>query len=150
MQMSDEVLLPGDRAIIWQMLNNPDILRQCIPGCESLEKVSDTELAATAKIKIGPVSARFHGRVTLQDLDPPNGYRIVGAGEGGIAGFAKGTAIVTLHETSGGTLMKYEVDAQIGGKMAQLGARLIDGVAKKLADQFFARFEELAVTQATA
>ncbi|KAB2883888.1 MAG: carbon monoxide dehydrogenase subunit G [Pseudorhodoplanes sp.] len=140
MTMSGEVQLPASREVVWTMLNDPEVLKASIPGCETLEKVSDTEFAAVAVNKIGPVKARFKGKVTLSDLDPPNSYRIFGQGDGGVAGFAKGGAAVTLAEKDGGTLLTYNVEAQIGGKLAQLGQRLINGVAKKLADQFFEKF----------
>lgn len=145
MNMSGEVQLAASRETVWAKLNDADTLKACIPGCEELEKVSDTEFRAVAKTKIGPVSARFKGRVTLSDLDPPSGYRISGEGEGGVAGFAKGGAVVRLTEAEGGTKLSYEVEAQIGGKLAQLGQRLVNGSAKKLADDFFAKFAE-AVT----
>jgi carbon monoxide dehydrogenase subunit G len=139
--MRGEVVLPADRATVWAALNDAETLKASIPGCESLDKLSDTELQAVAKIRIGPVSARFKGRVNLSDLDPPNSYRISGQGDGGIAGFAKGGANVKLSDADGGgTKLSYDVDAQIGGKIAQLGGRLIDSTAKKLADEFFANF----------
>ena len=139
--MSGERILPADRATVWARLNDPETLKASIPGCESLEKLSDTELQAVAKVKIGPVSARFKGKVNLTDIDAPNSYRISGQGEGGIAGFAKGGANVRLSDAEGGaTRLSYEVDAQVGGKIAQLGSRLIDSTAKKLADQFFTNF----------
>ena len=109
-------------------------------GCETLERLSLTEFTAVATNKIGPVKARFKGKVHLTDLDPPNGYKISGEGDGGIAGFAKGAAVVVLTPKDGGTLLTYNVEAQIGGKLAQLGQRLINGVAKKLADDFFVKF----------
>jgi uncharacterized protein len=140
--MTGEVDLPAPQQVVWEKLNDPEVLKACIPGCESLEKVSDNELEAVAKIKIGPVSARFKGKVELSDLNPPHGYTISGEGQGGIAGFAKGAAKVGLSPIEGGTRMTYEVEAQVGGKIAQLGARLIDGVAKRMADQFFASFAE--------
>ncbi|HZT49755.1 MAG TPA: carbon monoxide dehydrogenase subunit G [Hyphomicrobiaceae bacterium] len=139
--MSGERILPADRATVWARLNDPETLKVSIPGCESLEKLSDTELQAVAKVKIGPVSARFKGKVNLTDIDAPNSYRISGQGEGGIAGFAKGGANVRLSDAEGGaTRLSYEVDAQVGGKIAQLGSRLIDSTAKKLAEQFFTNF----------
>jgi carbon monoxide dehydrogenase subunit G len=139
--MSGEVVLPADKATVWARLNDAETLRASIPGCESLEKLSDTELQAVAKVKVGPVSARFKGKVNLSDLDPPNSYRISGQGDGGIAGFAKGGANVKLaDEAGGGTRLAYDVDAQVGGRIAQLGGRLIDSTAKKLADEFFANF----------
>jgi carbon monoxide dehydrogenase subunit G len=140
MTMTGEVTLPADRSRVWTMLNDPAVLKSCIPGCQSLEKTSDTSFAAVAKIKIGPVGATFKGKVQLSDIAPSEGYTISGEGEGGIAGFAKGGAKVALTDAEGGTMLKYDVEAHVGGKMAQLGSRLIDGVAKKMADQFFASF----------
>jgi len=146
MTMTGEAVLPADRNRVWGMLNDPPVLKSCIPGCQSLTKTSDTSFAAVVKVKIGPVSATFKGAVQLTDLDPPNGYTIAGEGEGGVAGFAKGGAKVRLLAAGGettapdSTLLKYDVEANVGGKIAQLGSRLIDGVAKKLADQFFAAF----------
>jgi hypothetical protein len=140
MVMTGEVQLPASRDVVWAKLNDPDILKACIPGCEELNKASDTEFQAIAVVKIGPVKARFKGKVHLTDLDPPNGYRISGEGDGGVAGFAKGGATVTLAEKDGGTLLSYNVEAQIGGKLAQLGQRLVNGVAKKIADDFFKNF----------
>jgi hypothetical protein len=141
--MKGEVVLPADRATVWARLNDAETLKASIPGCESLDKLSDTEMQAVAKIRIGPVSTRFKGKVNLSDLDPPNSYRISGQGDGGIAGFAKGGANVRLSDADGGgTKLSYDVDAQIGGKIAQLGGRLIDSTAKKLADEFFANFAE--------
>jgi len=140
MTMTGEVQLPASRATVWAKLNDPEVLKTCIPGCEQLDMTSETEFAAIATIKVGPVKARWKGKVRLSDLDPPNSYRISGEGEGGVAGFAKGGATVGLTEKDGGTLLKYDVEAQIGGKLAQLGQRLINGSAKKLADEFFANF----------
>jgi len=140
MTMNGEVQLAASREAVWAKLNDPDVLKACIPGCEELEKTEDHGFRAVAKMKVGPVSARFKGRVTLSDLDPPNGYKISGEGEGGVAGFAKGGATVALAEKDGGTLLTYDVEAQIGGKLAQLGQRLINGTAKKLADEFFTNF----------
>jgi uncharacterized protein len=140
MTMSGEVALPAPREIVWAKLNDPEILKICIPGCEQLDKINDTEFQAVAVNKIGPVKAKFKGKVTLSDLDPPNGYKISGQGDGGVAGFAKGGAVVTLAPKDGGTLLSYNVEAQIGGKLAQLGQRLINGTAKKLADDFFKKF----------
>ena len=149
MTMTGEVTLPADRSKVWAMLNDAAVLKACIPGCQSLEKTSDTSFAAVAKIKIGPVGASFKGAVQLSDVDPLNGYTISGEGEGGIAGFAKGGAKVHLSDApdaAGSTLLKYDVQANVGGKIAQLGSRLIDGVAKKMADQFFASFATAART----
>jgi carbon monoxide dehydrogenase subunit G len=141
MVMDGEVQLPAPRELVWAKLNDPEVLKACIPGCESLEKLSDTELQAVAVVKIGPVKAKFKGKVRLSDLDPPNGYRISGEGDGGVAGFAKGGATVALTpKDGGGTQLSYHVDAQIGGKLAQLGQRLVNGAAKKMADQFFKNF----------
>jgi uncharacterized protein len=140
MTMTGEVELPAPQETVWQKLNDPEVLKACIPGCESLEKLSDNEFQAVATNKIGPVKARFKGKVRLTDLDPPNGYKISGEGDGGVAGFAKGGATVTLKPKDGGTLLSYNVEAQIGGKLAQIGQRLVNGAARKLADQFFAKF----------
>jgi carbon monoxide dehydrogenase subunit G len=140
MTMNGEIQLAAPREAVWEKLNDPAVLKACIPGCEELERTDDQGFRAVAKMKVGPVSARFRGKVTLSDLDPPNGYKISGEGEGGVAGFAKGGAKVDLVDREGGTLLSYQVDAQIGGKLAQLGQRLINGSAKKLADEFFANF----------
>jgi len=140
MTMSGEVQLPATREAVWTKLNDPVVLKSCVPGCEQLDKVSETEFQAVASIKVGPVKARWKGKVRLSDLDPPNGYKISGEGEGGVAGFAKGGATVALADKDGGTLLTYNVEAQIGGKLAQLGQRLINGAAKKTADDFFANF----------
>lgn len=140
--MNGSVELAASRTTVWAELNDPDRLKMCIPGCEELEKISNNEFRATAKMRVGPVSARFKGRVMLSDFDAPNSYKISGEGEGGIAGFAKGNAIVRLEENEVGTLLIYNVDVQIGGKLAQLGQRLISGTAKKLTDEFFAKFAE--------
>jgi uncharacterized protein len=140
MTMNGECELPVPPQAVWEKLNDPATLKACIPGCEQLDKTSDTEFQAVATVKIGPVKARFKGKVALSDLDPPNGYKISGQGDGGVAGFAKGGATVKLTPKNGGTLLSYNVDAQIGGKLAQLGQRLVNGAAKKVADDFFANF----------
>jgi carbon monoxide dehydrogenase subunit G len=151
MTMKGEVALPADRQTVWEKLNDPEVLKACIPGCQTLDKTGDNGFSAVVKLKVGPVSATFKGNVELLDLDPPNGYRIAGSGEGGIAGFAKGGAKVTLTDAEGGgTLLSYDVEANVGGKIAQLGARLIDGVAKKNADQFFATFAQVVGGNAPA
>jgi len=150
MTMTGEVTLQADREQIWNALNDPEVLKSCIPGCDSLEKLSDTEFRATAKVTVGPVKATFKGGVTLSDLDPPNGYRISGEGQGGVAGFAKGGARVRLEEIDGGTRLTYDVEAQVGGKLAQLGGRLINGVARKYADEFFANFSKRLAPAETA
>lgn len=142
MTMNGTIDLPASRAVVWDKLNDPEVLKACIPGCQSLERDGENGFAAVAKLKIGPVSATFKGKVQLSDIDPPNGYRISGEGEGGVAGFAKGGASVTLEDIPEGTRLTYDVEANIGGKLAQLGARLINGVAKKLADQFFEKFAD--------
>ena len=140
MDMTGEVRLPAPREMVWRALNDPEILKQSIPGCEEIQKLSDTEMTARVAAKVGPVSARFSGKVTLSDLDPPNGYTISGEGQGGVAGFAKGGAQVSLKDDSGGTMLSYKVNAQVGGKLAQIGSRLIDATARKMADEFFTRF----------
>jgi carbon monoxide dehydrogenase subunit G len=140
MNMIGEVQLPASRETVWAMLNEPAVLKSCIPGCESLDKDSDNEFRAVATIKIGPVKARWKGKVRFSNLDPPNSYCISGEGDGGVAGFAKGGAKVSLANKDGGTLLSYNVEAQIGGKLAQLGQRLINSVAKKTADDFFGNF----------
>ena len=141
MQMNDSQRIPAPKQAVWAALNDPEILKQCIPGCQSLEMSSPTEMTATVVFKVGPVKATFGGKVTLSDLDPPNSYRISGEGSGGVAGFAKGGAAVCLEaEGPDVTVLHYEVNAQIGGKLAQLGQRLINGAAKKLADEFFTNF----------
>jgi hypothetical protein len=140
MDMTGEYRLAAPRARVWEALNDPDVLRQSIPGCEEVVKVSDTELAAKVVAKVGPVSARFAGKVTLSELDPPNGYKISGEGSGGAVGFAKGGATVHLVDDGAGTLLTYNVEAQVGGKLAQIGSRLIDATARKMAGDFFSRF----------
>ena len=140
MDMTGERRIAAPRQTVWQALNDPEVLKASIPGCESLEKLSDTEMKATAGVRIGPISARFTGNVHLTDIDQPNGYAIGGEGQGGVAGFAKGGAKVRLEDDGSGTLLRYEVHAQVGGKIAQLGARLIDASAKQMADAFFDRF----------
>jgi len=140
MTMNGEAILPASQADVWLKLNDPETLKACIPGCQSLETDGDHGFVAVARVKLGPVSATFKGKVTLSDIDPPNGYKISGEGEGGVAGFAKGGATVHLETVPEGTKLTYDVEAQIGGKLAQLGGRLINGVAKKMADEFFANF----------
>ena len=140
MDMTGEFLIPAPRRTVWDALNDPEILKQSIPGCEEIEKLSDTELAAKVTAKVGPVKARFGGKVTLSDLDPPNGYKITGEGSGGAAGFAKGGATVRLADDGDGTKLSYVVEAHVGGKLAQIGSRLIDATARKMAEEFFSRF----------
>ncbi len=143
MEMSGSQLIPADRETVWKALNDAEVLKACIPGCKELEMHSDTEMSATVVAKIGPVKATFKGNVKLQNLNPPESYTIAGEGKGGIAGFAKGGANVQLSEVDGGTQLDYQVDAKVGGKIAQLGSRLIDSAAKKLAGQFFTNFSDL-------
>jgi carbon monoxide dehydrogenase subunit G len=143
MEIKGEYRIAAPREKVFAALNDQAVLQACIPGCESLEKLSDTEMTAKVRLRIGPVSATFNGKVMLSDIDPPNGYRIAGEGQGGVAGFAKGGAVVKLADDSGATVLTYDVDAQVGGKIAQVGARLITGTAKKLADQFFGKFAEM-------
>jgi hypothetical protein len=140
MDMTGEFLIPAPRRKVWDALNDPEILKQSIPGCEEIDKLSATELAAKVTAKVGPVKARFGGKVTLSDLDPPNGYKITGEGSGGAAGFAKGGATVRLADDGDGTKLSYVVEAHVGGKLAQIGSRLIDATARKMAEEFFSRF----------
>jgi carbon monoxide dehydrogenase subunit G len=142
MEMTGEVVIPAPRQQVWEGLNDTEILRQAIPGCDKIERTAENEFTATVTAKVGPVKASFQGKVTLSDIDPPNGYRISGEGKGGV-GFAKGGATVKLTDEAGGTRLAYNVDAQVGGKLAQLGSRLIDGTAKSLANDFFGRFAAL-------
>lgn len=140
MKMANEITLPAERERVWLALNDPEVLRICIPGCESLEKLDDGGFRATAKVKVGPIAVSFKGRVVLSDLNPPESYRITGSGDGGVAGAARGGADVRLNIVAAGTVLTYAVDVQISGKLAQLGSRLIDGVAARLANQFFDEF----------
>ncbi len=142
MDMTGERRIPAPRSVVWDALNDTDVLKASIPGCESLEKTGDNEMKATASVKVGPISAKFNGKVQLSDIDPPNGYRISGEGQGGVAGFAKGGASVALTEDGSETVLAYTVNAQVGGKLAQLGGRLIDATAKQMADAFFDRFSK--------
>ena len=144
MNLSGNRMISADRATVWSALNDAEVLKACIPGCQELEKTSETSFEATVKQKVGPVSATFRGAVELSDINAPESYRISGSGKGGAAGHASGGADVRLVETSdGGTELIYEVDAKVGGKIAQLGSRLIDGFAKKMADQFFETFQKV-------
>jgi carbon monoxide dehydrogenase subunit G len=140
MEMHGELRIPAPRAEVWEKLNDPETLKSCIPGCETVEKTSDTEFAAKVVARVGPVKATFSGKVTLTDLDPPAGYTITGEGTGGVAGFANGSAKVALDDVGAETVMRYGVQAQVGGKLAQIGSRLIDSTARKYADEFFSRF----------
>jgi carbon monoxide dehydrogenase subunit G len=143
MDMTGEYRIAAPREKVWAALNDPEILKTCIPGCEELNKDSETELSAKVSTKVGPVSAKFTGKVTLSDINPPAGYKITGEGQGGVAGFAKGGAEVNLEEDGNGTILTYKATAQVGGKLAQIGSRLIDSTAKKMAGQFFGKFAEV-------
>lgn len=142
MEMKGEQLIPLQQDATWDALNNPDILKDCIPGCESIERIAQDEYNMVMSAKVGPVNAKFKGRMKVQDADPPNRYTLVFEGQGGVAGFAKGQATVTLSPQDGGTKLDYTAKATIGGKLAQVGARLIDGVARKIAGQFFEQFNK--------
>jgi uncharacterized protein len=147
MDMTGEYRISAPREKVWAALNDPEILKICIPGCEELNKDSETELSAKVSTKVGPVSAKFTGKVTLSDINPPAGYKITGEGQGGVAGFAKGGAEVNLEEDGNETILTYKATAQVGGKLAQIGSRLIDSTAKKMAGQFFGKFaEEVSVS----
>ena len=150
MDLTGSQRIEAPREEVWRALNDPDVLRRCIPGCQELVQASPTEFTARVVLKIGPVKANFAGAVTLSELDPPKGCRIAGEGQGGVAGFAKGGARVWLVEEEGATLLNYEAQANVGGKIAQLGARLIDSTSKKLAAEFFAAFGRIVAPQAEA
>jgi len=139
-ELKDEQKINAPRDVVYAALNDPDVLKQCIPGCETLEKTSDTDMTATVTLKVGPVKAKFKGAVELSNLNPPSSYTITGEGKGGPAGFAKGSADVNLIGDGTGTILQYDVHADVGGKLAQLGGRLIDSTSKKLAGQFFEKF----------
>jgi carbon monoxide dehydrogenase subunit G len=142
MDMKGSRLVPADVDTTWQALNDPEVLHACIPGCESIDRVSDTEYRVTMTARVGPVSAKFNGRLLLADIAAPRSYTLKFEGQGGAAGFANGTAKVELSPADGGTRIDYAVNAQVGGKLAQIGSRLIDGAAAKVADEFFARLVE--------
>ena len=150
MDMTGERRIPAPRQTVWEALNNTEVLKASIPGCESLEKTGDDQMKATAAVKVGPISARFNGKVQLTDINPPTSYRISGEGQGGVAGFAKGGANVSLADDGADTLLSYQVNAQVGGKLAQLGGRLIDATAKQMADAFFDRFSKQVQAMAPA
>jgi len=143
MEIVGEYNLSADRATVWRALNDPEVLRTCIPGCEELERLSETEFTAQVKSRVGPVSANFAGRVILEDVMAPKSYTLRGEGEGGVAGFAKGQAAVWLEETPSGTILRYDAKAQVGGKLAQLGSRVLKGTVRKLATRFFDNLAEL-------
>ena len=150
MEMTGEFRIPAPRQRVWEGLNDPEILKSSIPGCQSIEKVSDTEFTAKVVAQVGPVKANFSGKVMLSDLDPPQSYTIAGEGSGGVAGFAKGSAKVNLDEEGTETLLHYSVQAHVGGKLAQIGSRLIDSVARKMAENFFARFVAAVAPEAAS
>lgn len=143
MRMTGEERIAAARKRVWEALNDPNILRQCIPGCQSLEREAGDKLRALVEVKIGPIGARFNCAITLADVDPPQGYTILGEGQGGTIGSAKSSIRVRLAENGGTTLLSYEVDAQVGGRLAQLGGPLIDATAKQFAGKFFKRFSEV-------
>jgi len=143
MEVNGEYQIEAPREEVWAALNDTEILRQALPGCESLERTSDTNFDARVKLKVGPVAVNFAAKIELKDLDPPNGYTISGDGKGGPAGFARGEARVSLEDVDGSTLLRYDVEAKLGGKLGQLGARMIDATAKKIAGEFFSKFSEL-------
>ena len=143
MNLTGEYRISAPREKVWEALNDPEVLKQCIDGCQELTKDSDTQFSAKVTAKVGPVKAKFAGKVTLSELDPPNGYRISGEGQGGVAGFAKGGATVKLTEDAGETILNYEATAEVGGKLASVVSRLVEGVAKKQADDFFGKFSEI-------
>ena len=146
MDLTGEYIIEANRTVVWKNLNDPQILKQCIPGCETIVKSSDTEFEAEVTAKVGPVKAKFNGKVTLSEIDPPNSYVISGEGSGGAAGFAKGGARVSLSDDEAGTILTYTVDATVGGKLAQIGSRLTDAAAKKMAKDFFGAFAKLVET----
>lgn len=143
MNITGEQRIPVPRQRVWEALNDPGVLRASIPGCQNLEREADDRFTATVEVKVGPIGARFKGTVSLADLDPPNGYALILQGNGGISGSVKGSAKVRLSEGIGSTLISYDVEAQVGGRMAQLGGPIIDATAKQLAGKFFSRFGEI-------
>lgn len=147
MEFKGQYLIPASPKSVWEALNDPEVLRQCIPGCEQIAKSDPTHFSATAVLKIGPVKATFKANLALENLDPPNRCTIRGEGQGGVAGFARGDAEVALTPEEGGTRLAYTANAAIGGKLAQIGQRLIDGAAKQIADDFFQRFSSAVQAQ---
>ncbi len=148
MEMSGEQRIPLSQQRVWDALNDPEILKACIPGCESIERVAENEYKVAMTASVGPVKAKFSGKLMLSDIQPPNSYAIAFEGSGGAAGFGKGGAQVKLANDGGVTLLTYKANATVGGKLAQIGSRLIDGVAKKMSDDFFAKFNEIVVAAA--
>ena len=147
MKMSDTRVIAAEQSVVWAALLDPEVLKACVPGCTEMSGSADEGFEATVVQKVGPVKATFKGAVTLSDMDEPNALKLTGEGKGGAAGFAKGAAAVQLAEAEGGTRITYDVEANVGGKLAQLGSRIIDSFAKKMADQFFQRFQ--AVVEGT-
>ena len=145
MEISGEVRIAAPRQQVWDALNDPEVLRQAVPGCKEIEKLSDTEFTARVVLKVGPVKAAFAGTVTLSDLDPPNSYTIAGEGQGGVAGFASGGATVRLADDGDGTLLSYQAQSMVGGKLAQVGQRLLKTTSEKLTGEFFERFSAAVV-----
>lgn len=143
MDINGEFDIPVNRQQVWEALNDLQVLAQCIPGCESIERESDTEMLAKMTAKIGPVKARFESRIRLSNINPPESYTISGEGKGGPAGFGKGSAEVALAETDGNTILRYTATLQVGGKLAQIGSRLVGGAARKIANDFFGKFVEV-------
>ena len=148
--MEGAFTVAAEQAVVWAKLNDPDVLKACISGCDTLQKTSDTHFVATAKMRVGPLRTTVRGKLDLYEVDAPNGCRIVGEGEGGIAGFAKGIADVRLFSVPEGTVVTYAVEASVGGRLAHLGGRLINGVAKRMADGFFANFAAALAPRTTA
>jgi len=142
MEMKGEQLVPASQRETWAALNDPEVLKACVPGCESIERISDTEYAVLMTARVGPVAAKFKGKLSLSDLNPPKSYAIAFEGQGGVAGFGKGGAQVQLSPEPDGTRLSYQVKANVGGKLAQIGSRLVDAAARKLADDFFTSFNE--------
>jgi len=142
MEMTGEQLIPVPQAVTWEALNDPAILKDCVPGCESITRVSDNEYEVVMTAKVGPVSAKFKGKMTVSNADPPRAYTLAFEGQGGVAGFAKGEANVALTPEGDTTRLAYSAKATVGGKLAQVGARLIDSVAKQIAGKFFEAFNE--------
>ena len=149
MEINGDQLIPRPQQQTWDAICDPIVLQACIPGCESMEKVSDSEFHLTMGAKVGPVNAKFKGKITLADIDPPNAYTLTFEGQGGIAGFAKGQAVVRLAPEGESTRLAYTAKANVGGKIAQVGSRLIDGVAKKMAENFFSAFNQHVTAQSS-
>jgi carbon monoxide dehydrogenase subunit G len=148
MEFTGRYAIPASPEAVWDGLNDPELLKTCIPGCEEIEKTSPTDFIAKATLKIGPMKATFRGKVTLSNLDPPHRCTLSGEGQGGVAGFAKGNAEIALAPEDGGTVLTYSANASVGGKLAQIGQRLIDGAAKQIADEFFSRFAQALTAKA--